>query len=174
MRRAVTKQIPYRAFSKGDVLINQGDPVRDTYYLIEGCVRQSTLSPSGKESTVEIYTEGMAISTFGYADNSGLSRFSLVCLEPSILVACPDAVVQMTVEEHAIYGALVDFFVRKQFSDSQWALASFKQLTPEERFAWLYKERQTLVARVPQHILASYIDITPESFSRFKKRASIR
>lgn len=166
----VVKTIEFSTFQKGDCLLKQGDPVLDTYYLISGCVRQLTYSPSGKESTIEIYTEGTAISTFGYADAHGNSSFSLSCMEQSILVAYPESVVQATIEENAAYGQLVDFFVRKQFTDTQKQLASFKQLTPEERFLWLHNERPTLIKRVPQQVLASYLDITPESFSRFKRR----
>lgn len=166
----VVKNINFSTFKKGDCLLKQGDPVLDTYYLITGCVRQLSYSPSGKESTIEIYTEGTAISTFGYADAHGNSSFTLSCVEQSVLVAYPESVVQATIEENAAYGQLVDFFVRKQFTDTQRQLASFKQLTPEERFLWLHNERPSLIKRIPQQVLASYLDITPESFSRFKKR----
>lgn len=168
----VVKTIEFSTFQKGDCLLKQGDPVLDTYYLITGCVRQLSYSPSGKESTIEIYTEGTAISTFGYADAHGNSSFTLSCMEQSVLVAYPESVVQATIDENAAYGQLVDFFVRKQFTDTQRQLASFKQLTPEERFLWLHNERPTLIKRIPQQVLASYLDITPESFSRFKKRVN--
>lgn len=167
---AVVSTIPYSRFQKGTILLNQGDSVKDTYYLIKGCVKQSSVNQKGKESTIELYTDGMAISTFGYADETGDSCFSLVCLEPCILVACSEELVKATVDENATYGNLVDFFVRKQFTDTQRQLTSFKQLSPEERFGWLMAERPMLLKRVQQNILASYIDVTPESFSRFKKR----
>lgn len=171
---AVVTTIPYSRFHKGAILLNQGDAVKDTYYLIKGCVKQSSVNQKGKESIIELYTDKMAISTFGYADEAGASSFSLVCLEPSILVACSEELVKATVDENATYGHLVDFFVRKQFTDTQRQLTSFKQLSPEERFGWLMDERPMLLKRVQQHILASYIDISPESFSRFKKRLNER
>ena len=57
-------------------------------------------------------------------------------------------------------------------------MASFMTSTPEERFTDLMKNNPTLMNRVPQHQIASYLGVTPESLSRIKsglikKRISI-
>ncbi|MED3803887.1 hypothetical protein P4562_18340 [Lysinibacillus xylanilyticus] len=64
---------------------------------------------------------------------------------------------------------MLKVFFQKQFFDLQKNLASFKAQSPEERFQALVKNRPELLKRVPQNILASYLDITPETFSRYKK-----
>lgn len=56
------------------------------------------------------------------------------------------------------------------FGEVQDELASFIASTPEERYKALLQKRPHLVDRVPQHQLASYLGITPESLSRIKKR----
>ena len=43
--------------------------------------------------------------------------------------------------------------------------------TPKERFTDLMKNNPGLMNRVPQHQIASYLGVTPESLSRIKKRA---
>ncbi len=48
--------------------------------------------------------------------------------------------------------------------------AAFIQSSPEERYKTIVRKRPNLVDRVPQHQLASYLGITPESLSRIKKR----
>ncbi|MFT7273137.1 MAG: CRP-like cAMP-binding protein, partial [Spirosomataceae bacterium] len=42
---------------------------------------------------------------------------------------------------------------------------------PEERFSDLMENNPSLMNRVPQHQIASYLGVTPESLSRIKKRA---
>lgn len=48
--------------------------------------------------------------------------------------------------------------------------AEFKMASPEERYLNLLKNRPDLVQRAPQHQIASYLGIKPESLSRIRKR----
>jgi hypothetical protein len=49
-------------------------------------------------------------------------------------------------------------------------MTAFIQSTPEERYKTILKKSPQLVNRAPQHQLASYLGMTPESLSRIKKR----
>jgi hypothetical protein len=46
----------------------------------------------------------------------------------------------------------------------------FKTSSPEERYMNLLQKRPDLIQRVPQHQLASYLGIQPQSLSRLKAR----
>ena len=46
----------------------------------------------------------------------------------------------------------------------------FKTSSPRERYLNLIQNRPDLIQRVPQHQLASYLGITPQSLSRLKAR----
>ena len=49
-------------------------------------------------------------------------------------------------------------------------LTKFITSSPEQRYLNLLDERPELLQRVPQHIIASYLGMTPESLSRIGKR----
>ena len=55
-------------------------------------------------------------------------------------------------------------------SKQQDTLAEFKMASPEERYLNMLKNRPDLLKRVPQHQIASYLGIKPESLSRIRKR----
>jgi DNA-binding MarR family transcriptional regulator len=55
---------------------------------------------------------------------------------------------------------------------NQATLDEFKTSSPEERYLNLLRTRPDVVQRVPQHQLASYLGITPQSLSRIRKRIS--
>ncbi|HET6227272.1 MAG TPA: Crp/Fnr family transcriptional regulator, partial [Bacteroidia bacterium] len=46
----------------------------------------------------------------------------------------------------------------------------FKTSSPEQRYLNLLQSRPDLIQRVPQHQLASYLGIKPESLSRLRSR----
>lgn len=60
--------------------------------------------------------------------------------------------------------------VEKEAGKVQDRMSDFMISTPEERFVTLINNQPNLIHRVPQVLIASYIGVTPESYSRIKKR----
>jgi CRP-like cAMP-binding protein len=166
----MVKDIPLKSFQKGEILLHQGDKPNMSYYVIQGCIRQYASDELGKEVTLEFFTEEQSINMFSFADEFGYSRYSLSCLEDSLLVICPDCEVEDTIEDSIEIVQMKDYFFKEQFTKMQQSFMDFKLQKPEQRFEVMMKNRPELLDRVPQHIMASYLGITPETFSRFKKR----
>jgi len=162
-------QIPIQKYKKGTVLLKQGDKPGMSYYLIKGCVRQYVSNENGKETTVDFYIDEQAINIVSYANEDGDSMYSLACLEDCIMVSCPEVMTRDLDNTQPEFREMLKIFFQKQFIDLQKNYASFKAQLPEERFQALVKNRPELLKRVPQTILSSYLDITPETFSRYKK-----
>lgn len=162
--------IPIQTYKKGTILLSQGGEPDINYYLLIGCIRQYFCNEHGKEITVDIYTNEQSINMFSYADEDGNSMYSLSCLEECIMVSCPEIIARDFENTQPEFSNMLKAFFLKQFIDLQKNLASFKAQSPEERFRTMVKNRPELLKRVPQNILASYLDITPETFSRFKKK----
>ncbi|HMR82985.1 MAG TPA: Crp/Fnr family transcriptional regulator, partial [Niabella sp.] len=53
---------------------------------------------------------------------------------------------------------------------SQVSFDTFKTSSPEQRYLNLMQDRPDLLQRIPQHQLASYLGITPQSLSRLRAR----
>ena len=165
---AMVEDIPVTHYKKGDILLHQGDKPSLSYFVVDGCVRQFSYDISGKETTLEFFTDSQSINMFSFLDEHGLSRYSLECLEDSVLVTCSDcdsdeASVDIQNMKYSIF--------TEQFTHMQSSFMSYKASSPQERYNTLVKTRPELLNRVPQTLLANFIGITPESFSRFKKRS---
>jgi CRP-like cAMP-binding protein len=59
----------------------------------------------------------------------------------------------------------IDWLLRKEYWEN-----SRIQLEPKERFLKFITDHPHFLQRVPQKYLASYLDIKPETFSRYKRR----
>lgn len=168
--KKMVEQIPLKAFKKGSVLLNQGSEPNISYYVLKGCVRQYKSDENGKEATIDFFLENDAINMLSYSDDDGTSMYSLSCLEDSILVVCPHFEVDNIEDEKPEISKMIQGIFAKQFTELQSNFADFKIQSPEERFLTLKRKRPDLMQRIPQHVLASYLNITPETYSRFKKR----
>ena len=64
-----------------------------------------------------------------------------------------------------IYFELEELLAKQQINFDE-----FKTSSPEQRYLNLIQNRPDLVQRVPQHQLASYLGIKPQSLSRLRAR----
>ncbi|MNZ92167.1 Cyclic nucleotide-binding domain protein [compost metagenome] len=169
-QKAIVAEIRIEEFNKGTVLMRQGDVPKHCYFVLKGCVRQYSINEAGKEVTSNFYTEEQAIAVFNHHKTYKSSEYTFACLEDAVLVVGDLEVEQ---DMYTKYGQLA-FMTRKMMEESfgqvQEEFAAFIASTPEERFRDLLRKRAYLIDRVPHHQLASYLGMTPESFSRIKKR----
>lgn len=167
---AVIQTLKFEFHAKGSVLLRQGDQGHCSYYVALGCLRQYFVSDGGKEVTVEFYTDEQAVNTLSALDSTGCSRFTYACLEDTYLLSCPYEIIREVEMSQTPFSAMIRGFFQNEYANLQRSYAEFKGLSPEARFLKLVQERRELFLRVPQHLLASYLDISPETFSRYKKR----
>lgn len=169
-QQAIISQIPVEQFKKGTVLLRQGDIPLKCYFVLKGCVRQHAVDESGREVTSNFYTEEQAVVIYTEHSESKVSKYTLTCLEDCILVIGDLATINDTYNRYPQLADMTNRMTVEIFGSVQEDFADFIASSPEERFKSLLHKRPGLVDRVPQHQLASYLGITPESLSRIKKR----
>ena len=125
--------------------------------------------------------DGEEITGFFFIENMMLSGFeSTLTKEPSLqgietLEACELVILPFSAFDqlHKTMPRL-NIFTRKilaeRFVFAQKVVASLILDSPEERYLRLFQRQPELLNRVPQHMLATYLGITPVSLSRIRKR----
>lgn len=171
-QQAIAEAILIEEYKKGTMLLRQGDVPTKCYFVLKGCVRQYSIDEAGKEVTSNFYTEEQAISNFNQHKQDKSSAYSLTCLEDCILVVGDLDSEENMYNQYSQLETMTRRMIEQSFGEVQDELASFIASTPEERYKALLRKRPHLVERVPQHQLASYLGITPESLSRIKKRVN--
>lgn len=157
-----------KRFTKGTILVEEGKISNECFFIIKGCIRSYYIK-DGEEKTTEFYTEEEAVIPSGYGKKT-LSEYYIECVEETIAgIGTPELEVEMYQkfpQIESLNRALGEAIMAKQ----QDKFADFKMSSPEERYLALLKTRPDLVQRVPQHQIASYLGIKPESLSRIRKR----
>ncbi|PFA22807.1 MULTISPECIES: Crp/Fnr family transcriptional regulator [Bacillus cereus group] len=169
-QQAILEEIQIEEYKKGTILLRQGDVPTRCYFVLKGCVRQYSIDEAGKEITSNFYTEEQAISNFNHHRQDKSSTCSLICLENCVLVVGDLGFEKDMYNKYSQLETMTRTMIELNFGEVQDELASFLASTPEGRYKALLRKRPYLVDRVPQHQLASYLGITPESLSRIKKR----
>lgn len=169
-QQAIVDEIHIEAFKKGTTLLEQGCVPTKCYFVLKGCVRQYSIDESGREVTSQFYTEEQAIANFNHHKQDKSSAYSLTCMEDCVLVV-GDLDNEMDMyTKYSQLAVMTRKMIEQNFGEVQEEWAAYIASTPEERYKTLLRNRPQLIDRVPQHQLASYLGITPESLSRIKKR----
>lgn len=165
----IVENTELREFSKGDILLNEGSISTNCYAVIRGCVREYYIK-DGLEKTTGFFTEGQSVNSFSSYTNQVPSKHFLECSEDSLLTIGNQSLVDQMCERIPRLMEFIKNEVEKDAGALQERMATFMTSSPEERFSDLMDNNPSLLNRVPQHQIASYLGVTPESLSRIKKR----
>jgi CRP-like cAMP-binding protein len=135
--------------------------------VAQGLVRKFVVTPKN-EVTIQLATEGHIIQSEISFHHRTPSAVILETIEPTILVSMTYDDVQEMLATVPIAEALGRAMISQMFikKDSRY----FNQLgkSTREKFLDYVHDHPHMLQRVPQKILASYLNIKPETFSRLK------
>lgn len=167
--QAIVEKTRVESFKKGTVILKEGEVCTKCYFVISGCVRQFKLI-DGEEKTTAFFLEGQAALLYTSYMQKTPSAYYLACVDDCILVTGTREEEEELHKVHPALAQLLHTLMPEDYSKMQQRLDLMSNYNPEERYLMLMQTQPELMNRVPLHQLASYIGVTPESFSRIRKR----
>lgn len=158
----------FHLVKKGTVLLKEGQKSQESYFVLKGCIRVYYII-DGEEKTTVFYTELDALTPHCVI-NKAPSDYFISCVEDSILLISN---ADMTVEINSKFpkfDTMCRLLSEELLAKKQIDFDEFKTSSPEQRYLNLLQKRPDLLQRVPQHQLASFLGIKPQSLSRLRAR----
>lgn len=157
-------------FKTKTILLNSGEICKHSYFVNSGILRSFNINDNIVEHVLSFACEGWWIS----------DMYSLISQKPGNLFieVLEDAEVLLLSKENQeqLYTEIpkLERFFRILTENSlvanQERLMDNLSLSAEERFEKFCKKYPTLIQKIPQKQIASYIGVTPEFFSKMKSR----
>jgi len=158
----------FRPVNKGTILLKEGQKSKDSYFVLKGCIRVYYIR-DGEEKTTAFYTEMDALTPPSVI-NKTPSDYFIGCIEDSILlVSNADMGVEIN-SKFPKFDIMCRMLSEELLAKQQINFDEFKTSSPEQRYLNLLQNRPDLIQRVPQHQLASFLGIKPQSLSRLRAR----
>jgi len=152
---------------RGTVLVHEGEVCKYIYYIERGLVRQSYVK-KGRSLTEHIGYEGSIIMCIESLFNHEPSRLTVEALEPCKIYALPyDDMILVAHSSFEFCNLLMSIY-KESLILSQQKADALRFSSARERYEQTLSLHPEIIRRTPLHIVASYLQMTPETLSRVR------
>lgn len=150
-------------------LLYEGDVSNHIFFITKGSLRLWH-NDNGQDITMQFFFENQIVSSFESFYSGEESVFSIESLEETNLYILSKKNWTKLLKEYPRLNHLFTTIIAQRFMDYSKLFLSRIKDTPEERYIDLVRQHSVILKRVPDYYIASYLGITPVSYSRIKKR----
>lgn len=165
--KVLTESMLVKNFKKGSSLLKEGQYNNDTFFILDGCVRQFKII-DGNDISTNFYTEEQWIISLENFDRKTASTYNLICVEDTTVVVGNEQKAQELFKQFPRFETTSRQIMETVFMEQQNQMTSYITDKPEQRYLKLLNSRPEIFQRVPQYDIATYIGVKPESLSRIR------
>ncbi|HQU57658.1 MAG TPA: Crp/Fnr family transcriptional regulator [Saprospiraceae bacterium] len=166
---AFLKECQVKVFPKKAILSPPDRIPNEIFFINRGIIRVVISDPGGTEHTIHFATENQFIADYSAFMQHIPSMYSLQALEETEVVVLPRSLIEwgyQNLKQGDRMGRLVAeyYFI---YHDNR--IKNMYARTPKERYDNITQVFPDIHNRAPQHMIASYLGITPVHLSRLKR-----
>jgi CRP-like cAMP-binding protein len=155
--------------SKGDMFLVQGK-MSHSLALVEKGAFYSFYEKDGNEIIEGFCFEGCFMTDYPSFITHSISRKNFKAIENSNILTISNNELQSLYSQDVLFERAGRLMAENLFASWEMKLQDTIFLTPTERYLKLLNSNNNLLQRVPQYLIASYLNITPQYLSQIRKK----
>lgn len=159
-----------KSFKKKELLHDKESVVNEVFFIEKGMVRVKITDLEGKEHTTHFAVENQFISDYKSFLQNEKSSYQLEALEPCEVIVLTREAIEWGYENMAEGEKLGRLIAEFYFIYMDTRIQRMYTLSAFERYELMNSVFPGIHNRVPQHMIASYLGITPIHLSRIKRQ----
>ncbi len=161
-----------REYKKMEHFIKSNIAANKIAFVKEGVLRGYHINRSGEEITVGFFVAPCFALDFVSYYKGNTTAMNIQALTPVKLQVATIEDIYMINEKHHVLSKIHVKLLEELYCFHQEREASFILRSATERYLDFIEEKQELFNTIPQHYIASYLGIKPQSLSRIRKKLS--
>jgi CRP-like cAMP-binding protein len=168
-RKKIPSFFEPKMLRKKQFLLQKDEYCRQMAFVSKGAIKSYNLDEKGHEQISLFAWEGWWVSDFRSFICGEKAILSIDAIEDSELLLISKANYEALLQEVSIMERYFRILYQNSLVTKDRRLISSNTYTTEEKYRELIKMYPFISQRIPQHLIASYLGVTPETISRIKK-----
>jgi CRP-like cAMP-binding protein len=155
---------------RNEQLLQQGDTCNYVYFIAKGCLQVYVYDKDFNETTRDIVLEDNWCTELLSFGSGNPANENIRTVEPCELFAIDRHSFQIMMETVPQFDKVYKQILEASYANSVYRINTFVSLTALERIKWLMEYRPLLMTRLSSKLIASYLGINKDVFSRLKAK----
>ena len=155
---------------RNQLLLREGEICKHVYFIAKGCLQVFVHDSDMNETTRDIMTEDHWCSELISFGSGQPATENIRTVEPSSLLAIDRNGFQQMMETVPQFDKVYKQLLEASYANSVYRINSFVALSALDRIKWLMEKRPELMTRLSSKLIASYLGIHKDVFSRLKTK----
>jgi CRP-like cAMP-binding protein len=168
-KELIAGKVAFNTYKKGAFLLEAGQLCNRQFFITSGCVRTYYIDQKAEEHIIQFGIENWWAADLDSYINHTPAVYHIQAIEPTTVLILTAEAVETLYREIPAFERLFRIIIQKAYVAAQQRIVATISQTAEERFTAFLQKYPGLTQRVPQYMIASYIGVTPEFFSKMKK-----
>lgn len=158
-------------YDKGEIILKSNTEEHQLRFLNKGILREYYATAT-KETNINFYTKPQFITDLTAFNNDSKTKKHQECLSKVELLVVQKAAFRKLLKKYQCGQSFIEMSFQKLLKHKE--LLEFNRITktPEDLYQELFIYKPEWLELIPQYHIASYLNITPETLSRIRKRIS--
>ena len=161
-----------KKFKRKETILRKGEVCKHVYFILDGCIRYY-YNVEGEEHTGQFFFENGWYTDFDSYLTGQPSQQNIDALEATKLLMISKVSMELIYQKIPVFEKFGKIMAENAFLGLKNRTKMLTNLNAEERYISLINERPKVIERIPQHYIASYIGIKPQSLSRIRKKIAL-
>ena len=153
---------------RGTLILEKGAKCEQVYFVASGCLQVFVYDANFNETTRDIVIEDNWCTDLTSFGSGQPATENIKAVEPCVLLAIDRPGFQQLMETVPQFDTVYKQILEASYINSVYRLNTFVSFTALERIKWLMDYRPKLMSRLSSKLIASYLGISQETFSRLK------
>jgi len=168
--RAIIKEhFQPKKLKKKQFLLREGDICKQMAFVEKGALYSYSTDSKGNQHVIQFAFEGWWIADLLSYFTNDSSRLNIEALEDCSLLLLDRKNQDDLMKKVPAFETYCRILYQNAYIALQQRIESTIGLTAEEKYTKLIGHNTFILNRVPQHLVASYLGVTPETLSRIRK-----
>ncbi|MEN7549438.1 Crp/Fnr family transcriptional regulator [Rapidithrix thailandica] len=167
---AFSALITIKPVKKDENFIRAGQLPKTIAFVTKGLFRYYYTSEEGVEFTKGFFVENTVLSSYSAILENRASYFGIQALEDAVIEVVNYEAFRLLFPQHPCWNEFLLALLQKGYLKKEEREREFLLFDAEQRYRTFLQNYPNLENRIKQHLIASYLGITPESLSRIRKK----